>query len=57
MSAHFAALTTSPVPVLLPFDVTARLRDQAEGNVADDDARYLVGLSRGEILLSRTRGL
>ena len=42
MSAHFAALTTSPVPVLLPFDVTARLRDQAEGNVADD-ARYLSG--------------
>ncbi|HEY5964328.1 MAG TPA: M23 family metallopeptidase [Xanthobacteraceae bacterium] len=42
MSAHFPALTTSPVPVLLPFDVTARLRDQAEGNVADD-AQYLSG--------------
>jgi murein DD-endopeptidase MepM/ murein hydrolase activator NlpD len=43
MSAHFPALTTSPVPVLLPFDITARLRDQAEGNLADDDARYLSG--------------
>jgi hypothetical protein len=43
MSAHFAALTTSPVPVLLPFDVAARLRDQAEGNVAEDDRRYLSG--------------
>jgi hypothetical protein len=43
MSAHFAALTTSPVPVLLPFDVAARLRDQSEGSVSADDARYLSG--------------
>ena len=43
MTAHFTALTTSPVPVLLPFDVAARLRDQAEGNVSDDDARYFAG--------------
>ena len=43
MSAHFAALNTSPVPVLLPFDVAARLRDQAEGHVAEDDRRYLSG--------------
>ncbi|MBX9846772.1 MAG: M23 family metallopeptidase [Xanthobacteraceae bacterium] len=43
MSAHFAALTSSPVPVLLPFDVAARLRDQAEGHVAEDDRRYLAG--------------
>ncbi len=43
MSAHFGALTTSPVPVLLPLDVAARLRDQAEGNVAEDDRRYLSG--------------
>ena len=39
MSAHFPALTTSPVPVLLPFDIAARLRDQAEGNVAEDESR------------------
>jgi len=43
MTAHFAALSTSPVPVLLPFDVAARLRDQAEGNVPDSDTRYLSG--------------
>ncbi|MBX9824726.1 MAG: M23 family metallopeptidase [Xanthobacteraceae bacterium] len=43
MSAHFAALTSSPVPVLLPFDVAARLRDQALGDVAEDDRRYLSG--------------
>jgi murein DD-endopeptidase MepM/ murein hydrolase activator NlpD len=43
MSAHFAGLTTSPVPVLMPFDVAARLRDQAEGDVAEDERRYLSG--------------
>jgi hypothetical protein len=43
MTAHFAALTTSPVPVLLPFDVAARLRDQSEGKVPDDETRYLAG--------------
>jgi murein DD-endopeptidase MepM/ murein hydrolase activator NlpD len=48
MSAHFAALTTSPVPVLLPFDVAARLRDQAEGNVAESEERYLSGFHAGK---------
>jgi murein DD-endopeptidase MepM/ murein hydrolase activator NlpD len=43
MSAHFPALTTSPVPVLLPFDVAARLRDQAGGTVPEADARYFSG--------------
>jgi hypothetical protein len=43
MSAHFPALTTSPVPVLMPFDVAARLREQAEGSVAEDERRYLAG--------------
>jgi hypothetical protein len=43
MTAHFAALTTSPVPVLLPFDVAARLRDQAEGQMPDAETRYFAG--------------
>lgn len=43
MTAHFPALATSPVPVLLPFDVTARLRDQEAGTVPDDEARYFSG--------------
>jgi murein DD-endopeptidase MepM/ murein hydrolase activator NlpD len=43
MSAYFPALATSPVPVLLPFDVSARLRDQADGSVPEDLARYLSG--------------
>jgi hypothetical protein len=45
MSAYFPALATSPVPVLLPFDVSARLRDQAEGKVPEDDARYFAGFN------------
>jgi murein DD-endopeptidase MepM/ murein hydrolase activator NlpD len=47
MTAHFAALTTSPVPVLLPFDVAARLRDQAEGKVPETETRYLAGFHTG----------
>jgi murein DD-endopeptidase MepM/ murein hydrolase activator NlpD len=43
MSSYFPALATSPVPVLLPFDVSARLRDQADGTVSDDEARYSSG--------------
>ena len=31
MSQQFAGLATSPVPVLMPFDVDAMLRDQAAG--------------------------
>jgi hypothetical protein len=43
MSSYLPALATSPVPVLLPFDVPARLRDQADGTVSDDEARYFSG--------------
>ena len=43
MSAYFPALATSPVPVLLPFDVTARLRDQAGGTLSGDETRYFSG--------------
>lgn len=43
MSAHFPALAASPVPVLLPFDVSARLRDQADGTVPEDATRYFSG--------------
>ena len=43
MSQHFAGLSTSPVPVLMPFDVEALLRDQAEGTATAGDERYLAG--------------
>jgi murein DD-endopeptidase MepM/ murein hydrolase activator NlpD len=43
MSAYFPALATSPVPVLLPFDVTARLRDQANSTLSGDETRYFSG--------------
>jgi hypothetical protein len=43
MAQRFPGIAQSPVPVLLPFDVTALLRDQALGVAADDQARYLSG--------------
>ena len=43
MSQQFAGLATSPVPVLVPFDVDALLRDQAAGADAGDAERYFSG--------------
>jgi hypothetical protein len=43
MSQHFAGLATSPVPVLVPFDVDALLRDQAAGTETVDAERYYSG--------------
>src|SRR4029079_6965682 len=43
MSQQFAGLATSPVPVLLPFDVDGLLRDQAAGTSTGGAERYLSG--------------
>ena len=43
MSQQFAGLTASPVPVLMPFDVDALLRDQAAGTGGTGNERYLSG--------------
>jgi murein DD-endopeptidase MepM/ murein hydrolase activator NlpD len=43
MLQRFAGLTTSPVPVLVPFDVGALLRDQADGTDVGDGERYFSG--------------
>jgi hypothetical protein len=43
MSQQFAGIATSPVPVLVPFDVDALLRDQAAGVDGIDAERYLSG--------------
>src|SRR4051812_5918791 len=43
MSQQFAGLATSPVPVLVPFDIGALLRDQAAGADPVDPARYFSG--------------
>ena len=43
MSQQFAGLATSPVPVLVPFDVSALLRDQADGADPADRERYFSG--------------
>ena len=39
----FPKIATSPVPVLLPFDTAAFLRDQAQGTTGDDSNKYLSG--------------
>ena len=43
MSPRFPGVATSPVPVLLPFDTAALLRDQAGGTLETGDGRYLSG--------------
>ncbi len=43
MSQQFAGLAMSPVPVLVPFDVGALLRDQAAGADPVDPERYFSG--------------
>jgi murein DD-endopeptidase MepM/ murein hydrolase activator NlpD len=43
MAQHFAGLAQSPVPVLMPFDVDALLRDQAAGVETAATGRYLSG--------------
>jgi len=43
MTQRFAGIATTPVPVLLPFNAEALLRDLANGTAANDDARYLFG--------------
>ena len=43
MSQQFAGIATSPVPVLVPFDVDALLHDQAAGADGVDAERYLSG--------------
>ncbi len=40
---RFPDIARSPVPVLLPFDVGALLRDQAAGAAAESNQRYLAG--------------
>jgi murein DD-endopeptidase MepM/ murein hydrolase activator NlpD len=43
MAERLPGIRMSPVPVLLPFDTAALLRDQASGQPAADDERYLAG--------------
>jgi murein DD-endopeptidase MepM/ murein hydrolase activator NlpD len=43
MAQRFTGVANSPVPVLLPFDTTALIRDQADGTASADNERYLAG--------------
>jgi hypothetical protein len=43
MAQRFTGLAISPVPVLLPFDTNALLRDQAAGTATAGNERYLSG--------------
>ena len=43
MAQRFPGITRSPVPVLLPFDTDALLRDLAAGTAPEGNERYLSG--------------
>jgi murein DD-endopeptidase MepM/ murein hydrolase activator NlpD len=43
MAQRFAGAAASPLPVLLPFDTEALLREQSAGTAAEDNDRYLSG--------------
>jgi hypothetical protein len=43
MATRFPGVASSPVPVLLPFDSEALLRDRSAGTATEDDAPYLSG--------------
>ena len=43
MAQRLPGITRSPVPVLLPFDTEALMRDLAAGTAADGNERYLAG--------------
>lgn len=43
MAARFPGIAASPVPMLLPFDTEALLRDLAEGKADEGSERYLSG--------------
>ena len=43
MAQRFPGVTRSPVPVLLPFDTGALMRDLAAGNASEGNERYLSG--------------
>ena len=64
MGERFTDIAASPVPVLLPFDTAAFLRDRAAGNGSTATGaanapvgNYLSGFQRGAVLLSRARRL
>ena len=50
MSPRFPNVSTSPVPVLLPFDTATLLREQAAGTADAGSERYLAGFHAAKIL-------
>jgi murein DD-endopeptidase MepM/ murein hydrolase activator NlpD len=56
MAQRFTGIATSPVPVLLPFDVEALLRDQAAGTADDNSARYLAGFHAAQFFYAGPAG-
>ena len=48
MSSRFSGVAISPVPVLLPFDTGALMRDQAAGTASLDNHRYLFGFQSAD---------
>src|SRR5262245_26367330 len=48
ISSRFAGVAISPVPVLLPFDTGALMRDQAAGTATIENHRYLFGFQSAD---------
>jgi hypothetical protein len=56
MSPRFAGVATSPVPVLLPFDTDALLRDLAAGVAPEGNERYLAGFQASKFFFPGPSG-
>src|SRR5262245_50808532 len=56
MAQRFTGLASSPIPVLLPYDVDALAREVAEGTAPSDDARYLAGFHAGKFFYAGPAG-
>ena len=56
MAPRFAGLASSPIPVLLPFDVDALIRDQAQESGPAEDDHYLSGFHAGKFFYSGPAG-
>ncbi|MBN8964220.1 MAG: peptidoglycan DD-metalloendopeptidase family protein [Rhizobiales bacterium] len=56
MAPRMVGIASSPVPVLLPFDVETLLRDQANGTADDSNERYLGGFHAAQFFYAGPAG-
>jgi hypothetical protein len=56
MGVRFPGIVTSPIPVLLPFDAAALLREIANRDASDDNDRYMSGFHAAMFFYSGPAG-